>query len=669
MFVELRGQNEAAHKIQVLARSYGDSIVLRWAPSTPLAWQLLNKYGYRIERFTIVRDSVVLASKEATILAGGPVLPARQEAWERRIDTDDFVAIAAQAIFGDDFQLSQSEDVSFGEVATKARELESRYSYTLFVADLSPLAANLSALRWSDRKISNRERYLYRVYSLVPDDIMNVEFGYVYQDARNSPQLPKPQPPVATAGDRVVRLEWDPVSLTDFYTGYYLERSVNGNTNYRPVNKFPLVGIEAGQEAQKIVVTDSIENSVEVSYRIRGTNPFGDKGPYSSEVTLRGNKKLKTGVIVKKVYLALDNTVVIQWQIDEEESLIDRFDIERAPKEGGPYRVINSGKPGSREAVDQKPLSTNYYRIATVGKTGERLFSYPYFIQLVDSISPARPSEVVGRSSAQEIVTLEWKPNIEPDIQGYYVYRSEFKGAEYARISNQIVLDAKFLDSLDIRSTGRKVYYKIQAVDLRFNASDFSEAVEVVRPDRIPPVPPVMETLRLKEDTVLICWKNSFGSDVVAHTVYKQKEEGQWEVLKRVPQMGGNCVQDIPRESGSYRYRIEAEDSAGLTSQSLAGKLAVRLKRHSTAQPVVRGVVDREAKQIRLSWILKSADVTKYLIYRSADGLPLSLYGSATGDKFTDGRVVPNTTYTYAVKAVFKDGQESLFSDLLKVVF
>src|SRR5689334_14708717 len=39
--------------ISVIARAYGDSIVLRWAPQQAWAWHKLNIIGYRIERIDI----------------------------------------------------------------------------------------------------------------------------------------------------------------------------------------------------------------------------------------------------------------------------------------------------------------------------------------------------------------------------------------------------------------------------------------------------------------------------------------------------------------------------------------------------------------------------------------------------------------------------------------
>jgi hypothetical protein len=37
-------------KIAVIARAYQDSVILRWAPSTPHGWRIGNRLGYIVER-------------------------------------------------------------------------------------------------------------------------------------------------------------------------------------------------------------------------------------------------------------------------------------------------------------------------------------------------------------------------------------------------------------------------------------------------------------------------------------------------------------------------------------------------------------------------------------------------------------------------------------------
>ena len=52
-------QNIPVKQINVLGKSKTNSIWLRWAPANHTLWQLGNKYGYTIERFTLKPDGEV----------------------------------------------------------------------------------------------------------------------------------------------------------------------------------------------------------------------------------------------------------------------------------------------------------------------------------------------------------------------------------------------------------------------------------------------------------------------------------------------------------------------------------------------------------------------------------------------------------------------------------
>jgi uncharacterized protein len=174
----LFSQNEIEPSIKVIARSFGDSIVLRWAPNTPTSWLALNTHGYRIERYTMVRDSVVLREKPMKILING-LKPSELASWAPWAK-DEMVAITAQAIYGKSFTLTNNKSTSIGDVINLSREQESRFSFALFACDISPKAATLAGLRWVDKEVKKNEKYLYRVYSLVPENELKINFGYAF---------------------------------------------------------------------------------------------------------------------------------------------------------------------------------------------------------------------------------------------------------------------------------------------------------------------------------------------------------------------------------------------------------------------------------------------------------------------------------------------------------
>src|SRR5579872_5264075 len=81
--------------IKAFARSYDDSIILRWAPTKPGAWVTANRIGYVIERFTYTGDRTIeKASKKK--LNSTPIKPWTEAEWKARVkDKNKFAAISA----------------------------------------------------------------------------------------------------------------------------------------------------------------------------------------------------------------------------------------------------------------------------------------------------------------------------------------------------------------------------------------------------------------------------------------------------------------------------------------------------------------------------------------------------------------------------------------------
>ncbi len=51
-------------EIKIIARAQKKNILLRWAPTKAVTWQYANKYGYTLERYTVLRDSALLTQVE-----------------------------------------------------------------------------------------------------------------------------------------------------------------------------------------------------------------------------------------------------------------------------------------------------------------------------------------------------------------------------------------------------------------------------------------------------------------------------------------------------------------------------------------------------------------------------------------------------------------------------
>jgi len=90
-----------------------------------------------------------------------------------------------------------------------------------------------------------------------------------------------------------------------------------------------------------------------------------------------------------------------------------------------------------------------------------------------DTYPPKPPGELTAISSGEGI-SLVWLPNTEADLAGYQVYRSG-PDKKFQRLQDQLLTTASIIDKSVEK--GQTYFYRVKAVDLRGNESQFSEEV------------------------------------------------------------------------------------------------------------------------------------------------------------------------------------------------
>lgn len=126
---------QATASIQMRSEVTEGKALIRWAPTEAKAWRLLNKYGVRLERLTLVRDDRTLETPERTVLAEC-LKPEESEAFKQIAGQYSYGAIIAQAIFGSTFEVSGSGQYDVATVIALGQELQQRYVFSLYAADL-----------------------------------------------------------------------------------------------------------------------------------------------------------------------------------------------------------------------------------------------------------------------------------------------------------------------------------------------------------------------------------------------------------------------------------------------------------------------------------------------------------------------------------------------------
>jgi hypothetical protein len=115
--------------------------------------------------------------------------------------------------------------------------------------------------------------------------------------------------------------------------------------------------------------------------------------------------------------------------------------------------------------------------ISEGGKLLESGDSVPTILTPKDTFPPAAPLDVVtavlpGANPGTNVVDLSWSINLETDLAGYRVYRSESDNARGQLLTSDLVLTPSYRDTTVV--SGHRYWYTVTAVDRAGNESPSS---------------------------------------------------------------------------------------------------------------------------------------------------------------------------------------------------
>jgi uncharacterized protein len=651
-------------------------ILLRWAPSDVLLWGECNKYGYAFEKYTIVKDGKVLSK----FIANGKQVfkPKPLNDWQQIVDSNDYAAVMAQALYGDDFdvEMSANNTGAAASIINQTEQKKQRFSMALYAADLSFDAAQMAGLAYRDTKAVSGEKYFYRIYPLIPPgSLVKADTAMLYAGLDDYKPLPKPSDIIAEFHDKNALLQWDFAKYKESYTSYIVERSADGGKTFAPVSDKPvttLVNSKEGDDQSMYFIDSLISNDTVYAYRIAGLSLFGEKGPYSKPVSGKGKKILLfTPEITGINHPANTEEYHLLWQMadDSAAKFVKHFQLNRADVIDGPYEIVAKNiEPVTRTMKLEKLSASNYYTITTYPIDGLPSTSVPYLVQPDDSTAPATPAYVKAMIDSAGVVTISWDANTEPDLAGYRIYKTNLNGHELVPLFDSVWAGTSITDTVNLKNLNRKVYYAVKAADQRSNESPFSPLIEVKKPDLVPPSQPVMADFEIQEKGIKIKWIGSPDEDVQAHRLYKRTQDNSnWQLLKTFDRnIISELLDEQCKEGQPYSYTVIAVDSAGLESQPAIPLTATMPeKRVKTAFKKLEAEVDRDARKIMLTWqqVPGIAGVKQFELYRGEEKKQMNLYQILEKglSSFTDTDLQVNSKYKYGIRVVFENGMYSDF--------
>ena len=670
------------HNLQVIARSYGDSVVLRWAPGLATLWYFANTSGYVVTRYEVDQKKIDLSTKK--VLQATPIKPWSLEEWKRRAQrSDTLAAAAAQLLYSkskaEEIKKKKNTGTSLNESLNRKYELENEHSMALFLADQSAFIATGLGLRFTDKDFSKGKRYVYTVHALTTPTLIKSDTGGVMINTAEAFSTPEMPHIAVEARDRVVKFSWSRLMGSAYFTGYYYERSEDGGNTFKRLNKKPYTQLTKENEvtqASLITLTDSLPQNYKLyQYRIVGITPFGDAGKFSPNLRVMGRDK-RPPQAPEQIAATHKNgkQVLITWKKRIKEPDFAGYLVGRSTAATGPFIPLFT-KPLPTQTLQFTDTTAdvygmNYYVVSAIDTAGNAGVSIPAYVIMKDSIPPAKPLGLVGKIDTTGLVHLHWKPGKERDLMGYLVYAANDLSHTFTVVSKDFVADTTFTDSVTLRTLTKKIFYKVVAFDKNRNPSLYSNPLALKRPDKVAPVSPVFTSFNVSDTSVVLLWAASSSTDVLTQELYHREKGKEWVLLAKLDAKASSYVDRKVKKQSWYEYTLQAVDDAGLRSER---SFPLNVRVYDTGKrPDVQGLTatkSKDGKSAVVSWKYAEKGNYHFILFRSVNGKDKMTYKNLPGSNrtFTDPGL-KGGSYEYFVKAVYPDGGESFLSKAVKVV-
>jgi uncharacterized protein len=658
--------------IAVIAKAFGDSVVVRWAPSKPGGWLYGNKNGYVVERY-ILADKLPSGPVPFERLNAQPAKPLTLEDWKKNSKPEDHLAaIAAQVLYGKQMVTKGAYGGGLSYIRFAADELENRWGFALFAADNSAHAANGLALRLVDRTVKPGQKIIYRVYAVSGDASYHLDTGAVMVDVQAARPVEGPGNLAADGGDRRIMVSWS-TTFPEHFSGYYVERSDDNGTGFRRLNAVPLVNVHnhLSKDDNLYYSDTSVVNYRHYRYRVAGVTPFAE---ISKPVEIEAFGRDLTPPAPPHVYKPKrigEHKVKLTWDMPVVSPDLHGFVVTRSEN---PVRFFHPLTDKllpvkAREFVDTAAnFDEPYYIVSAVDTAGNIAPSLPLYVIFRDSTPPAQPTGLTAVIDSTGVVRLHWHAN--PDstrILGYRLMWANDARHEFSQVTSEVIRDTFYVDTVSVKTLTRSVFFKVAAINKWYVPSKPSAILEVKRPHLIKPVSPVIISVGVTDSTVRLGWARSPSAMIDRQIIVRKgPSDTGWVTVATLPPRDSFWIDRKVTRTVTCLYAISVHDSGGLSS---------------TRSPAMRGrpydpgvlpqvkdlkaVYNKESRAVELKWAWSNPiNDAWFVIYRGVGKAAVTEYQSVDAAKtvFVDNGVPAKTQIRYAVRCETRSGSKSPLS-------
>ena len=692
-------------KIHLLSRTYGDSIVLRWAPEDYATWRYVNRVGMDVLRYSKDRpfDADTLAHR---------LRPFTLEQFRRRYSTTDSLAMMAAGLLYDENRTrptaTKNPPGTLGSLYEIYQEQQMRYAFALLTTEWRRDLAEALAMRLVDKTAKRGKTYEYIVRPSEIDTTgqIIIRTGHIpeLKNERYKPEAFTTTLTDSTIAENSVQLTWNRKK----YSTFEIERrwvGAKGKTasteEWQRVNDKPYIDMspnEQGLPDTLYTMTDQVPQVGLYDYRLLAHDAFGDlteptkpfrvwvrdiTPPSPPAITLitidrRDSTDLSKGVFatfhLRKDTMEADYTGwhLVYYHEKDTEKQWRRLSPQQTPAD-------------SLLTLDVTGISTGMVAVAASDTANNTSYSIATMLRLEDLKAPGVPRNLRAQGNPlQGTITLDWDAPDDLDIDYYEVAYANDSTHRWVLATEQKLQDTRFVDTIDVTANQKYIYYKVRAIDYSTNEGFYSPVLQVIRPTLIPPVVAHIDSSWVDADGIHMRWITSAEHFVSHHLVWRRLHtDKEWTLLAvcNADSLADYdyelMLHDKPEYSreARYDYAIETISYSGVSSEkSLA--YSVRWEGDAVfALPLkLYGEYLEDKQETRLVWEMPQQPPYKgrwyFCIFRQGpdDKAPTFLISAAKDDRiFSDRLLDPGQQASYFIRVKYADGRQSEDSNTVTV--
>ena len=685
--------------IQLMARTYGDSIVLRWAPSGYAAWHYLNRTGYNIYRYDCRRhcDTLAIALKPKTL----------DEFRATYAEDDSIARVGYGLIYGDNLKKpsqTREEPGSMGSMLEIYDDQVAGLAFAVLASEWRQDLAEDMAMRFVDHNVAKGERYEYIVQPAMADTTGTMPIvGAQVRGVENVAHRADAYMPClrdSVSEKLTVTLFWNDRT----HSSFEIERRVHGSRQWERVNRrtyLPMFkpGIE-GQD-EEVMYADRVPHAGTYEYRILAHDAFGDTTEPSPALTVKvGDTIPPAAPIVTAINIMRpekDNPTAkilagITWHKDSMEhdfaGYMPLYYNERfTGREWKPLCRQLLSPADTAATVDVTGLATGMLVVAAYDEAGNVGYSLPVQLRISDMKAPGAPTNLRAETdNGNGTISLRWNRPDDDDVAYYELAFANDTTHHFIMRNQGQILDTMFVDTVHMAVNQRYIYYKVRAVDYSNNTGEYSGILQVERPHATPPTTAHLDSAWVDREGIHMNWVTGLDADMYCHRIFRRLDgAATWSLIAivaaddvlKTSANGVMQITDCPPADNSrrYEYAVVSYNRSGIASEpSLV--YSARFADLADADLGIKliGDYDTRRKQSRLSWEHNAVDAAaspfRYCIYRRADGdtrFRFIMTSPSSSPVHYDYLLHPGETAEYYVVIRFEDGRRSLKSNTVSI--